>query len=170
MIRLEDIKNLGLSITWRLLYIAICEKQLGEEDIIAYAIEKLEDGDTRSEICELAGARADETDDICRLLLRLAKQENTQDNIESRKIRAAIVSNALKIKEDNCINGLMNLTDLWVELGCPSDSPHVIQGRDNNVTPEEYYTVKNYNFLYEKNMKWLKNELDYLKKVITKLK
>lgn len=164
MIRLENIKNLGLSITWRLLYIAICEKQLDEEDVIAYAIEKLEDGDIGSEICELAGLKADEPDDIRHLLLGLAKQENTQDNIESRKIRAAIVSNALRIKEDNCINGLMNLTDLWVKLGCPSDSPHVIQGRDNNITPEEYYTIKNYNFLYEKNMEWLKKELDYLRK------
>lgn len=163
MIKINDIKNLGLSITWRLLYKAICEKQLSEEDVIAYAIEKLEEGETGSEICELAGLCADEQYNIRNLLWALVEQENTQDDFENRKIRAVIVNNALRTKDDNCINGLMSLTDLWIGLGYPSDSPHIMQGRDNNITPREYYTIENYNFLYEKNVDWIKKELEYLR-------
>lgn len=163
MIRLENVKQLGLSITWRLLYVAICEKQLQEKDVIEYAIEKLEEGDDRSEVCELAGSYVDEQEDIRNLLWELLKQENTKDDNEKRKLRAVIVNNALRIKYDNYIDGLMNLTDLWISLGYPSDSPHIIQGRDNNITPSEYYTADNYNLLYERNVEWLMTELEYLK-------
>jgi len=165
MIRLENIKNLGLSITWRLLYKGICENQLSVEDVVAYAMKKLEEGDIRSEVCELAGSYINEQEDICSLLMQLMEQENTQDDFENRKIRAAIVSNALRTKDNNCINGLMNLTDLWIGLGYPSDSPHIIQGRDNHMTPREYYTVENYNLIFDKNVEWLKKELEYLRKM-----
>ncbi len=163
MIKLENIKKLGLSITWRLLYKGICEKQLNAEDVIDYAIEKLEAGDSRIEVCELAGSYVDEQEDIRSLLCKLVEQENTQDDFEDRKIRAVIVSNALRTKDNNCINGLMNLTDLWIGLGYPGDSPHIIQGKDNNMTPKEYYTIENYNLIYEKNVEWLKKELEYLR-------
>lgn len=163
MIKIEDIKRLGLLITWKLLYKGICERQLGEEDVIMYAIEKLEEGDTRKEICELAGTYVDERKEICNLLDELAEQENAPDDFEGRKIRAAIVSKALRVKNDDYINGLLDLTDLWIDLGCPNDSPHIIQGRENDITPMEYYTIANYNFLYEKNIEWLKRELEYLR-------
>lgn len=164
MIKLEDIKELGLTITWRLLYKGICEEQLETEDVIKYAIEKLEEGDDSDEVCELVGTYVDEQDEILKLLCELSERESTQDDFENRKIRAVIVSNALKTKNDNCINGLMDLTDLWISLGYPSDSPHIIQGKCNNITPTEYYTMENYNFLYMKNMEWLRKELEWLKK------
>ncbi|MBD5480195.1 MAG: DUF2247 family protein [Lachnospiraceae bacterium] len=65
------------------------------------------------------------------MLDELAEQENAQDDFEGRKIRAVIVSNALRVKNDDYINGLLDLTDLWIDLGCPNDSPHIIQGREN---------------------------------------
>lgn len=163
MIKIEDIRKLNLLITWKLLYQGICEKQLEVEEVIAYAIEKLEKGDTRKEICELAGAYVSEQEEIFDLLCELAEQENSQIDFEARKMRAVIVSNVLRTKEDNCINGLMNLTDLWIGLGCPNDAPHIIQGRGNDITPMEYYTVENYNFLYKKNIEWLSKELEYLR-------
>lgn len=164
MIRIEDIKELNLLITWKLLYRGICDRQLEIEDVIVYAIEKLEEGDTRKEICELAGAYIGEREEICNLLYELAEQENTQIDFEARKIRAVIVSNALRTKDDNYINGLMKLTDLWIGLGYPIDTPHVIQGRENNIAPIVYYTVENYNFLYNQNIEWLEKELEYLRK------
>ena len=38
MIEIKNFNQLGLFVTWRLLYIALCEKQLQEEDVIKYAI------------------------------------------------------------------------------------------------------------------------------------
>lgn len=163
MIKLEDFKKLGLTITWRLLYKAIYEKRMSVENAIAFAIEKLERGDERREICELAGSYTDERDDILNLLHELIQQENTEDDLEYRKIRAVIVSNTLRIKDNNYINGLMNLNDLWMKLDYPSDLLHAIQGKNNDITPDQYYTAENYNLLYKRNEDWLKGELEYLR-------
>lgn len=76
--------------------------------------------------------------------------------------RATRVNNFLKDKYSNCIDGLMGLTELWLELGYTTDSPHIIQGKDNSISPVEYYTDANYNYLYEKNKYWLEDEVNYL--------
>ncbi len=57
----------------------------------------------------------------------------------------------------------MELTELWVQFGYPEDSPHIIQGRGNNISPTEYYTQSNYDKLYIKNKEWLEKELSFLK-------
>lgn len=162
MIKIGDVKKLNFTITWRLLYRGILKKQLKVEDVVEYAMEQLEKGDDRIEICELAGFCDSNLDDILNVLFELANEENGQDEFEDRKLRAVIISNILKVKKNNCIDGLMELTELWMELGYPNDSPHIIQGKDNNISPIDYYTDDNYNCLYEKNCEWLRNEISFL--------
>lgn len=162
MIKVEDIKQLGLTITWRLLYNGLCNRQISTNDIIDYAMEKLEEGNGENEVCEIAGAYAENKDEICDLLYELIETD-TSDDTENRKIRVAVVNRVLKNKNENFLNGLMDLTELWIGLGYPVDAPHIIQGRDNTISPTEYYTQENYDILFEKNRKWLIRELEYLK-------
>ena len=162
MIKIADIKELSLNITWRMLYRGLLEKQISINEIVEYAIEQLEKGDDRIEICELAGSSDDDLEDIMDTLYKLAKEEKSQDDLEDRKLRAVRINNFLKEKETNCIDGLIGLTELWLELGCPTDSPHIIQGKGNNISPAEYYTDENYNYLYEKNKCWLRDEICFL--------
>ena len=56
----------------------------------------------------------------------------------------------------------MGLTELWLELGDTADSSHIIQGKDNRISPVEYYTDANYDYLYKKNKCWLKDEIHFL--------
>lgn len=161
MINVEDIKQLGLTITWRLLYNGLCHCQISTSDIIEYAMEKLEEGDDENEVCEIAGEYADNKDEICDLLYDLIESD-TSDDMENRKIRIVVVNKVLKNKNDNFINGLIELTELWIGLGYPADVPHIIQGRDNDISPTEYYTQENYDILFEKNKEWLTRELEYL--------
>lgn len=162
MIKIKDIKELNFIITWRLLYRGILKRQLKVEDVAEYAAEQLEAGNDRMEVCELAGFCDDDSDYFLNILYELANEENSRDDFEDRKLRAVIISNSLKNKNDNCIDGLMELAELWIELGYPNDSPHIIQGKDNNISPIEYYTEDNYNHLYDKNVKWLKDEITFL--------
>ena len=159
MIKIADIKELKLNITWRMLYRGLLEKQIPINEIVEYAMEQLEKGDDRIEICELAGSSDNDLDDIMNILYDLADEEKSQ---EDRKLRATRVNNFLKDKYSNCIDGLMGLTELWLELGYTTDSPHIIQGKDNSISPVEYYTDANYNYLYEKNKSWLEDEVHYL--------
>lgn len=162
MIKIADIKELKLNITWRMLYRGLLEKQIPISEIVEYAMEQLEKGDDRIEICELAGSSDNDLEDIMNILYELADEEKSQDDLEDRKLRATRVNNFLKDKYSNCIDGLMGLTELWLELGYTTDSPHIIQGKDNSISPVEYYTDANYNYLYEKNKYWLENEINYL--------
>lgn len=162
MIKIADIKELKLNITWRMLYRGLLEKQIPINEIVEYAMEQLEKGDDRIEICELAGSSDNDLEDIMNILYELADEEKSQDDLEDRKLRATRVNNFLKDKYSNCIDGLMGLTELWLELGYTTDSPHIIQGKDNSISPVEYYTDANYNYLYEKNKSWLEDEVHYL--------
>lgn len=162
MIKIKDLKELNFTITWRLLYRALVKKQLQVEDVVEYAMEQLEAGNDRIEVCEIAGFCDSDSDYLLNILYDLAREENCDDEFEDRKLRAVIISDSLRLKKDNCIDGLMELTELWLALGCPKDSPHIIQGKDNNISPNEYYTDDNYNYLYAKNKDWLKSEILFL--------
>lgn len=162
MIKIVDIKQLKLNITWRMLYRGLLKKQIHISEIVEYAMEQLEKGNDRVEICELAGSSEDDLENIINILYELANEEKSEDDLENRKIRATIVNNFLKDKNTNCIDGLMGLTELWLELGYTADSPHIIQGKDNSISPVEYYTDANYNYLYEKNKCWLRDEVEFL--------
>ena len=162
MIKIADIKELKLNVTWRMLYRGILEKQIPISEIVEYAMEQLGKGEDRIEICELAGSNNDDLDDVINILYELATEEKCQDDFEDRKLRAVRVNNFLKDKNKNCIDGLMGLTELWLELGYTDDAPHVIQGINNNISPVEYYTDDNYNYLYKKNKQWLRDEVDFL--------
>jgi hypothetical protein len=162
MIKISDIKELKLNITWRMLYRGLLKKQIPISEIVEYAMEQLEKGDDRIEICELAGSSDNDLENIMNILYELADEEKSQDDLEDRKLRATRINNFLKDKYSNCIDGLMGLTELWLELGYSTDSPHIIQGKDNSISPVEYYTDANYNYLYEKNKYWLEDEVHYL--------
>ena len=73
-----------------------------------------------------------------------------------------MVAKRIEKKNPSYIDGLMELSDLWIELEFPNDSPHIFQGRENNITPQEYYTKQNYDKLFSKHKEWLKNEINYV--------
>ena len=103
MIKIADIKELKLNITWRMLYRGLLEKQIPISEIVEYAMEQLEKGDDRIEICELAGSGDNDLEDIMNILYDLADEEKSQDDLEYRKLRATRVNNFLKDKNTNCI-------------------------------------------------------------------
>lgn len=162
MISIEDVKELRLEITWKFLYMCLCEEQIYVESVIEYAISRIEAGDERIEVCELAGAYADEKEYISDLLLKLGKNEEASYEFEKRKLRAILVKKVLQHKNDNYIDGLMELTDLWIDLGYPEDSPHILQGVGNDIEVNDYYSQDFYDFLYQKNVTWLDQEVKFL--------
>lgn len=55
--------------------------------------------------------------------------------------------------------GLLELSNFWLDWKQPLNNPHDIQGVDNRLSPEEYYTEANYNQMIAKNRDWLSMEL-----------
>lgn len=167
MIKIREIEKLNLRVSWTLLYLGFCEnstygKQLLAEDIIEYAIGQLDEEHCADIVYELAGTYVSEKESICNILEELMESEDKNKEIEERKIRAVIVSNVVKYKNNNYLDGLMDLSDLWIGLGYPKDSPHIFQSRNNNISVEDYYNKDNYDMLFERNICWLNDEILYL--------
>lgn len=158
---IKTLNELSIHISWKMIYIGMRNEDISTYEIIDYAMMRIEQGADNPEIFELAGAYVDDYDYILNLVQDL--QENDLDELfEGRKIRLAIVYNGLKKKNTKFIDGLIELTELWDKLGFPSDMPHIVQGRNNTISPSEYYSQENYDELYNINYEWFKAELLYL--------
>lgn len=167
MIKIEEFKKYDFKTTWKLLNIGfkgsnIFANQLYPNDILEYAIEKLEANDCDDLVCELASEYENNTEEIDSLLRQLSCKEDTDESLELRKWRVVFVAQEIANKKDNCIDGLISLGDLWINMGYTEDSPHIFQGRENSITPEQYYTDKNYCNIFEHHIEWLKKEIEYI--------
>lgn len=58
------------------------------------------------------------------------------------------------------IYGLLELSNFWMAWGQPKDSPHNIQGVNNEISVSDYYTLDNYELMIRKNREWLNYELE----------
>lgn len=106
-----------------------------------------------------------EIEEIEKILENLSLREQTVFNLEFRKWRVIYIVNTINnINKTNYISGLIELGNLWEKLGYPEDIPHIIQGRFNMITPEEYYTEDNYKFLLMKHEKWIVSEIKFILK------
>ena len=54
-------------------------------------------------------------------------------------------------KKENYIDGICSLSEIWQLVGDDSEKAIFIQGVDNDFKPEEFYTEKNYSYLYSKS-------------------
>lgn len=164
MIKISDFIEKGFRISWTLLNMgwdgsAKFKRQLAGQDIIDFAMSKMEDGDESIDIVLLASSRAANTEEISELLKRLSDGEEVNADNEFRKWRAIYVSKSLPDIQNEYIQGLIELGDIWAMLDFPDDSPHVFQGRNNSITPNEYYSQENYTKLLEKHSEWLEKEI-----------
>ena len=138
-------------------------KQLEGQDIINYASTKIEEGDESVDVVLLASSHIVNTEEINELLIKLSKSEKVDCDIEYRKWRVIYVLKHLPNIHDDYIQGLIELGDIWASLDFPDDSPHVFQGKNNSITPNEYYTQENYIRLLESHREWLEKEITDLK-------
>ena len=167
MIKIKDFIEKGFKISWTLLHMGFsgCEvfdKQLDGQDIIEYAITKMEEGDESVDVVLLASSHITDTEEINELLVKLSKSEKVDCDIEYRKWRVIYVLKHLPNIDDDYIQGLIELGDIWATFHFPDESPHVFQGRNNAITPNEYYTQENYLKLLERHREWLYKEITEL--------
>lgn len=163
MIQIVDVENLGLKVNWTTVFLLVRYNLITQTEVVNYAIFEIENGSSRNEVCQLAGTPCNATEDINKLLWKLSECESKNKDVEMRKIRATVVNQALKHKMDNHIDGLIALRELWQKFGYMCDTQQIIQGLNNNIPLAEYYTLENYNDIYQKHIIWLKNEVTYLK-------
>lgn len=161
---IEKLQDLGFKINWTLLKIGyedhdFLPKLISADVIIRYAEDLIETMESKYELIVQLISSNDEWE-FNEILDKLARGENVEEWIQYRKLRVFYIINTLDTLPDDYLNGLLELTEIWVSLGLPDDSPHVIQGRGNTYTPLEYYTQDVFISLLEKNKQWIKQEIE----------
>ena len=164
MVKIKDFIEIGFKISWTLLNMGfngseMFKKQLEGQDIINYAVAKMEGGDDSLEVVSLASTNATNDNAIDELLVKMASNENIDNDVEYRKWRVIYVLKHLPNDQVDYIQGLIVLGDIWATLDYPNDSPHVFQGRNNLMTPNEYYTQENYFQLLKNHREWIDKEV-----------
>jgi hypothetical protein len=169
MTKLDEFREYGFSITWRLINIGyrgskIFKGELSSNDIIDFAIQKVMNGDKNPIVFALYCEYPQNNEEITKYIDKLTLHENAVFDIEFRKWRVLYVINHLPKPDTEFVVGLLELGDIWSVFDFPIDSPHAYQGRNNSLTPEQYYTQDNYNILLEKHEEWIDKEIDFLRK------
>ena len=167
MIKLDDFRTAGFPITWKLIDIGFkgsdkFANQLLSSDIVDYAISRMGDDCEDSDIVDLACEYEANVWEIDKYVKRLSQRENSQYDIEFWKWRVVYVLKKLPDPNTEFIHGLMDLGDIWIEFDFPEDSPHIFQGRNNCITPEQYYTLENYHALLQRHHEWADNEIKHI--------
>ena len=165
MNKLNEIADLGLRITWRLITIGLygesyIKKQLSKEDIFEY-------------LYDLLDIETDETDNIIKLICEkendskidkfmhtFAEKEQTDLTIQLRKWRVYLLKKMLDNINQNCLRGLLELIEFWTAFEIPEESPHT-DPKPGNL--KEYFTQDVFNSLLEKNKQWAKDEIERIK-------
>jgi hypothetical protein len=164
MIKLDDFKLNNLKINWMTILIGWegpgkFEPQLTPKEVINFALDQSEI-DTREYVLMLASCNENEVEEIGVLIRKLTERENVTRENELRKWRVLIVKQALMKVKQEPLYGLIELTELWDKFGFPIDSPHIIQGLRNNISPVDYYSEENFSQIIECHKKWVDHEFE----------
>lgn len=162
---LEQLVQFGFKINWTLLQVGywgnnFIPPQFTQKDVITYALEQLESIDNN--LITMLVCTENDSYGFENILQNLAKNEEVSKELQIRKLRALIVFRNLETLPDDYTEGLIELTEIWISLGLPDDCPHIIQGRNNSLSPDTYYTKEMYEALKKKNFDWLDNEISYI--------
>lgn len=164
--KIEQLKSLQFKINWTLLKIAhkgsgVIPPLLTIKDICQYAEKCLELMDSDYDLVAQLALEKNEYD-FCDCLDKLVKSEAIDYQLQIRKWRVLLVFDQLQNLSKDYTEGLLELSELWVSLGLPADCPHIIQGRNNIYTPQDYYTTEMYNRIVGINKEWLEKETAFI--------
>lgn len=159
---LEQLIKLGFNINWTLLQIGYYGSefilpQFTAEDVIKYAAEQL--NSVNDILIERLACSENDSYEFRNILARLVSKEKVSKEMQMRKLRVLILYKKFANIPNNYIDGLVELTEIWVSLGLPDDCPHIVQGRGNSLSSNDYYTEEMYETLKKRNFDWLDNEI-----------
>ncbi|MCS1350911.1 DUF2247 family protein [Mechercharimyces sp. CAU 1602] len=162
--------NEGIQVNWMTLLIGL--KGLGNhnslievKEVINFAVEWLGTvlSDSLDEnVIAIASAYESDREDIEKSLKRLSSTVDSTEEIECRKWRFVLLKRRLKYLSRDPLYGMIGLTEFWADFNYPDDSPHMVQGRNINMEPKEYYSQEFYEDVLAKHHSWLERERRWL--------
>jgi hypothetical protein len=143
---LNDLMDAGLRVSW-------CTLLIGLEGPGKYPPLV-----TFDEVCAFVVASSEDPAAARVILQKLAEEEKSEPARELRKWRLVLLKHAMAELPEDPLYGLLALTEFWERFDFPPDSPHVVQGRGNQIAPMDYFTEDNYRRLVQKHKDWIRTE------------
>lgn len=158
---IKRLKAKNIPVTWDFLLLGfigpgVLPAQLSADEIVDYALQTIMEGSTNNLVEYIAYSEVGELQFIESKLRILSAQESEKSKADDfKKWELLLLEDLLQNLPEDSITGLTELTSFWSQLDFPSESPHKIQGRNNSLTPEDYYTKENYQQLIKKHIQWM---------------
>ncbi|MBA3814259.1 MAG: DUF2247 family protein [Alphaproteobacteria bacterium] len=158
---IERLQAKNIPVTWTFLLMGlmgpgILPSQLSCDEIVHYVLNKSIEGPSNRFIENIAYSRIDERQLIEYNLRLLSEQENQETKLSDlKKWELLLLEDHFENLSEDPIKGLTDLTSFWSQFDFPTDSPHEIQGRGNNISPKNYYTREYYQELIKKHKQWM---------------
>lgn len=160
---LYNIQEIGLKVTWKLIRLGLTGfnghlELISYEELFDYLTDRLGINESQDDniikiICEKENRFS-----VDSLLNYLASVEKTTEDVQYRKLRVYLLEKLLRQENRTCLQGLLELIELWASFGYPGDCPHIFP--DNvNISVQEYFTNTNYQIMRKKNSEWLGDEI-----------
>lgn len=159
---IRQLYNFGFKINWTLIKFAYENRYesfiMTKEEIINYGEFCLKHDECYNEnIIDLVDSKTDEMD-FLDALARLAQGEVCNLNLQKRKWYYYLIFNVYKNLPCDWFEGIMQLVEIYVSLDLFNCGIMELQGRNNNLTPEQFYNSSHYEILKENFRKWLRDE------------
>ncbi len=127
-------------------------RQLAEE-----ALADVETDEQTRKLVDLIDAA--EPGAVTEALTALAPVLPDADSDAHRSWVCVLLWDALGTLPSDPLYGLIALTDFWETMGRPAWKPHSVQGIDDALTPNEYYTDDRFNLALTRHSQWLEREV-----------
>jgi hypothetical protein len=161
---LRDMRAAGIPVNWDVVRVGwtgpgTLGRQLTVDDIRTFADDA---------IIEARGAEAA----AIATLSTATSEHEVMENLEhlgslslegERAWRVFLLGRLLEALPASPVDALAELTSFWSAFGFPSESPHIVQGRGNTISPAEYYTRDMKDRMVSAHRAWVAQELTALR-------
>ncbi|MHA6823920.1 DUF2247 family protein [Ralstonia pseudosolanacearum] len=114
------------------------------------------------EVSELSLFDGEQLEDARKNVARICDTRSIDVERAKRKWRAVALEELLSQIGADPVYDLIALSEFWADWGSATDSPFVVQGVENNLTPDEYYTERNLEETLKRHREWLRVEFEKL--------
>lgn len=170
MIKLKNFTDFDFKISWTLIDIGflgdeIFAHSLSIEDISAYVDSLVERSDNPDDLLiEFMWEPVKNEGVVESYIQKFVEKEIVSRDLELRKWHVVYVATHLK-KESFPSEGLMELGEIWTDLQYPANSPHVFFIMDKPMPHDKYFSMDNYNHLYNKHLQWIRDEVTEINRI-----
>lgn len=162
---LADMQDAGIAVNWLTLLLGLdgpgkFAPALALSDVERFATNRaVSSPGSEGGAMEIVAALDGGIEETRAALQRLAGSEKGSAERELRKWRVVLLRQAMSHLPSDPVYGLIALTEFWEQFDFPLDSPHVVQGRGNTLSPADYYTEANFRALVQKHWDWIDREI-----------